>query len=107
MFSDHVYQMSSAEYTDRIILIDLDHVIDNIDYTNAFVDHGFTVIRYEDDLRFRVRYEEVWKSKDGKFAVIADGEKFIPYDVQACAKVFRFSKNDLFPRLNPAVLTFT
>lgn len=104
MFSDYIYKLSSAEYTDRIILIDVDHVAEKTDYTDAFVAHGFEIITYKDDLQFRVDYENLWKSKTGKLAIITGLEKYIPYDIQAHAKVFRFSKSDLFPRINPAVL---
>ena len=104
MFGDYVYKVSSAEYTNRMILIDLDHIADSTDYTDAFVSHGFEIIRYENDLHFRIHYERIWKGNSGKISIISDGEKYIPYDIQACAKVFRFSKSDLFPRLNPLIL---
>ena len=59
MFADYVYEKSAAEYYNRLILIDSDHLEDKYHYCAYFAERGFQVIRYEDDLHFRVEYNDV------------------------------------------------
>ena len=55
MFGDYVFRMSSAEYANRILLVDVDHLEESTDYSAGFLAHGFEVVRYTDDLHFRIR----------------------------------------------------
>ena len=100
MFGEYVYKMSSAEYTDRILLLDTDHLEDSTNYSADFLAQGFEIVRYKDDLSFRIEYEEKLKSSNGKLAIVAESEQYIPYDVRRRLVAYVVSLQALFPRLN-------
>ena len=101
MFDEFVYVQSPAEYASRILLIDDDQLETSTGYSACFSARGFEVVRYVDDLWFRVNYEDKIKSGDGKFVVIAKTNQYIPYDLQKRMSPFTVSLVSLFPRLNP------
>ena len=105
MFDDFVYVQSPAEYANRIVLIDEGLLEKSIDYSACFSARGFEVIRYVDDLWFRVNYEDKIKSGDDKFVVIAKSNQYIPYDLQKRMTPFTISLTNLFPRLNSDAIT--
>ncbi len=100
MFDEFVYVQSPAEYANRILLIDEDQLETRTRYSACFSAHGFEVVRYVDDLWFRVNYEDKIKSGDGKFVVIAKTDQYVPYDLQQRMSPFTVSLASLFPRLN-------
>lgn len=100
MFGEYVYKMSSAEYTDQILLMDTDHLEDSTNYSAAFLTKGFEIVRYKDDLSFRIECEEKLKSNNGKLAILAESEQYIPYDVRRRLVAYAVSLQGLFPRLN-------
>ena len=100
MFSNYVYEQSAAAYTDRIILIDADHLEQTTNYSACFQAEGFRMIRYTDDLSFRISEERAWKSDEGKLAILADPDQYIPYDILQRGKTYYVTKKILFPRLN-------
>ena len=104
MFGDYVYEKSSAEYADRLLLIDEDHLDKTIDYRADFQSHGFDVICYKDDLSFRIEYEDKVKNPGGKIVIIAESEKYIPYDVRRRLRAYAVSLSNLFPRLDVQAL---
>lgn len=104
MFGDYVYEQSSAEYSSKILLIDEDHLESKTNYSADFSAHGFDVVRFDNDLRFRIDYEQKLKSKDKKIVVIAEAEQYIPYDIQRRLRAYVVSLAQLFPRLNADVL---
>lgn len=104
MFSNYVYEQSAAAYTDRIILIDADHLEPTMNYSACFRDEGFRMIRYLDDLSFRISEERAWKSDEGKLAILADPDQYIPYDILQRGKTYYVTKKILFPRLNTTVI---
>ena len=50
MFGNYVYEKSSAQYNDRIIIIDNDNLEEITNYSASFKEHDFKVIKYKDDL---------------------------------------------------------
>lgn len=100
MFGEYVYKMSSAEYTNRILLMDTDHLEDSTNYSADFQARGFEIVRYKDDLSFRIEGEEKLKSNNGKLAILAESEQYIPYDVRRRLVAYAVSLQGLFPRLN-------
>ena len=104
MFGDYVFRMSSAEYSNRILLVDVDHLEGSTNYSAGFLAHGFEVVRYTDDLHFRIEYEEKLKAGNEKIAVIAESEQYIPYDLRRRLTAYAVSLSTLFPRLNADVL---
>ena len=62
------------------------------------------MIRFTDDLSFRIKYEEKLKSGVGKIAVLADSTTYVPYDIRCRFRGYSVSLSKLFPKLNALVL---
>ena len=105
MFGDYVYERSAAQYTDKILLLDDGALDSRTDYLSAFSAHGFEVVRYADDLTFRIGYEEKLRTPGKKMAVLARTGQYIPYDVRQRCRTCVVTLENLFPRLNTAALT--
>ena len=87
MFARFVFEKSSAEYTDKIFLIDTDDLDSKTRYCDYFAAQGFSVVYYENDLLFRSEHDDAITGK-GKYAVIASGNVYIPYDIRRCFRFF-------------------
>ena len=103
MFARFVFEKSSAEYSDRVFLIDSDGLESKTHFSDYFAAQGFQIIRYENDLQFRIDYDDIVEG-DGKYAVIAPDDVYIPYDIRTNYRIFKVSLTELFPRLNTAVI---
>lgn len=104
MFADYVYEKSGAKYTDKILLIDTDHLIKKTRLMECFKEYGFEIVEYRDDISFRIEYEEKVKSKESRIAVVSKPEQYIPYDLRRRFTAYEVSLTELFPRLNTAAL---
>ncbi|MDD6488469.1 MAG: PglZ domain-containing protein [Clostridia bacterium] len=104
MFGDYVFEKSSAPYTDKILLLDDDNLNSRANYISVFSAHGFEIVRYTDDLTFRIKYEEKLKTFGEKMAVIAHSEQYIPYDLLIRLTSYIVSLENLFPKLNTTML---
>lgn len=104
MFADYVYEKSAAKYADKILLIDADHLAEDTRFTDGFKARGFEIVVYHDDLSFRIEYEEKIKTGEGRIAVVATPDQYVPYDLRQRMTAYKVSLADLFPRLNTAVL---
>ena len=62
MFGEYVYEKSSAEYEDLILLIDEDDLEEKTEYSSFFYERGFSIVRYENDLIYRSNIEDRVKS---------------------------------------------
>ena len=104
MFGDYVFEKSSAQYTDKILLLDDENLNSRANYISAFSAHGFEIVRYTDDLTFRIEYEKKLKTSGEKMAIIAYTEQYIPYDVHRRLSAYMVSLEKLFPKLHTATL---
>ncbi len=102
MFGDYVLKKTSAIYDERILFIDDDDLDEKTHYSEDFSAYGFEVVRYQDDLSFRLAYDG--KLDEGKLIVIAHSDDYIPYDIQCRLRTYRLSLSALFPELNVEVL---
>ena len=107
MFADLLYEKSSAAYENHVLLIVEDAVDDKTEDGTYFVGKGFQIIRYENDLVYRVKHEEAVKEGDSKILMLASPKVYIPYDVQKSFRVFKVSLAKLFPKLNVSVVKRT
>lgn len=103
MFASFVFEKSSAEYTDKIFLIDTDNLESKTNYCAYFAAQGFQIIRYENDLLFRVEHDDAITGS-GKYAVIAAAGVYIPFDIRQIFRCFDVSLPELFPKLNTAAI---
>jgi hypothetical protein len=101
MFSQYVFEKTYASNASRMILIDEDDLEERTHYTDEFSHRGFQVIRYKDDLSFRIEWEERFKNGPDKYLILAKTDAYIPYDVlKACGSYrFKISLMNLFPLL--------
>ena len=104
MFGDYVYEQASAQYTDRILLIDSDNLEEQTHYSADFLAHDFDVLYYIDDLQFRIKYQEMLESSDKKLAVLVKPNMYVPYDIQRRLRSYSVSFAKLFPNLDAATL---
>jgi len=104
MFGDYVFEKSSAQYADKILLLDDENLNSRANYLSAFSAHGFEIVSYTDDLNFRIEHEEKLRTNCGKTAVIANTEQYIPYDVYCRLSAYMISLEKLFPKLHPEPL---
>ena len=107
MFADLLYEKSSAAYEKHVLLIEEDALEDKTEYCAYFAGKGFRIIRYENDLVYRVKHEEAVRAGDSKILMLASSGVYIPYDVQKCFRVFKVSLAKLFPKLNASVVKRT
>ena len=87
MFADLLYEKSSAAYEKHVLLIEEDSLEDKTEYCAYFAGKGFQVIHYENDLVYRVKYEDIVKAGDSQILMLAAPGTYIPYDVQKCFRV--------------------
>ena len=104
MFADYVFEKSSAQYTDKVLLLDDENINNRNDYLSVFAAQGFEIVKYTDDLNFRIEYEKKIRSVDKKLAVICCSDQYIPYDIYHQFSVYVVSFENLFPKLAPVVL---
>lgn len=104
MFADYVFEMSSAQYSEKILLIDDENLNSRTDYAAAFSAHGFEIVNYADDLSFRLNYEVKLKTSGVKLAIFSKSDAYIPYDIHRRLRVYRVALSSLFPKLNADVL---
>lgn len=100
MFANYVFEKSDAKYKDKILLIDDDQLYSKVNYISAFSAHGFEIVKYTDDLTFRIEYEEMLKLTCKKLLLIASSEQYIPYDVRSTLYTYILSLENLFPKLH-------
>lgn len=104
MFGDYVLKLSSAQYNNRILVIDDDNLEATTHYSAVFQAQGFEVAHYTDDLSFRLKYEDKVKQTNEKLLVLANSSCFIPYDLHCRLRACTLSMDRLFPMLNTEVL---
>lgn len=104
MFGEYVYGNSPAAYANLIWINDADRLNRIAAYSSAFAEHGFEVVEYQDDLSFRIGYEQKVKSGNEKLAVMSYGKAYIPYDILTRFTAYTVSLRALFPKLNFNVL---
>lgn len=106
MFQQYVYEKTYASNTSRMILIDGDGLEEKTHYSKEFIDRGFQIIRYKDDLQFRIEWEDRFKRGQEKYLILAVPNAYIPYDMRKMCDGFYFlvSLAYLFPKLNAECL---
>ena len=104
MFASLLYERASAAYEKHILLLEEDALEEKTGYCAYFRDKGFAVLHYNNDLEYRVDYEERVKQGEEKILLLAKPGAYIPYDVIKSFRVTRVSLAELFPKLNAVAL---
>lgn len=103
MFAEYLFKFSSAKYDSHILLIDVDNLEEATHFSEYFDKQCFQVIRYIDDLQFRVQFSDALKDC-GRYLIIAHPDDYIPYDIFKRFRCTDISLANLFPKLNVAAL---
>ena len=103
MFAEYLFRLSSAEYESHILLMDTDDLEAKTKFSEYYAKHSFQIIRYVDDLWFRVLYTDALMD-NGRYLVIARSDDYIPYDIYKKFRCMDISLAKLFPKLNAVVL---
>lgn len=102
MLGEYVFNESNAAFCTSVLLVDHD-VEECAGYAYAFERRGFVVVRWGDDLAFRVRWEEALKAGE-KLAVVAHDGDYVPYDLALLMQRYDVTLGRLFPKLDTATL---
>lgn len=62
VFAEYVYEKTYAFNATRMVLYDEDGLEEKTHYLEEFENRGFQIIRYKDDLSFRIEWEERFKN---------------------------------------------
>lgn len=103
MFDNYVFEKSSAQYSNKILLLDDDQLDEITGYSAGFLSNGFEVVKFKDDLSFRLEWEDKVKDIEKKIVVIANSGSYIPYDMWRRMRGYTISFSKLFPKLNPEI----
>ena len=102
MLEDLVYRESNACYSTSVLLVD--HGVEaRCEYAGIFERNGFTVVRWEDDLRFRIDWEGALKAGE-RLCVIVGRDDYVPYDLRQLMQVYEVSLGRMFPKLDVRTL---
>jgi len=106
MFGDYVFEKSGAQYTNRVLLWDDDDLMVQTNYIATFVEKGFQIVMYSDDLAFRIQHMDKLVDANAKLAVIAYSNQYVPYDIRTELREYQVTRINLFPKLNSDRLRF-
>lgn len=98
MFDGYFLNIASAQYEDRILIIDTINLQAKVDYMSNLKKNGFELVLYQNDLQLRLDLESCKAAE--KIAIIAHPMDYIPYDIKQRFFCFELKLESLFPRLN-------
>ena len=104
MFANMLYEKTSAKYEQRILIWDEENFIHKSAYDAVFSEQGFHVIRYQNDLEFRINHENEFKTSTDKYLIMARTGQYVPYDIRSRCREYTANYGSLFPKLNEAAL---
>lgn len=102
MLGEYVFNESSAAFCTSVLLVD--HGLEGrFKYLHTFERRGFTVVHWEDDLAFRIGWEDALKNGK-KLTVVVRSDDYVPYDLVQLMQRYDVSLERLFPKLDAATL---
>lgn len=103
MFKSYFFNKASAQYEDRLLLLDTINMQAKVDYMSILKKNGFDLVLYQNDLQLRLDLERCKAAE--KIAIIAHSKDYIPYDIKQQFFCFELKLESLFPRLNAEAIT--
>ena len=105
MFDGYFLNKVSAQYEDRLLIIDTINLQAKVDYMSILKKNGFDLVLYQNDLQLRLDLE--CRKAAEKIAIIAHPMDYIPYDIRQRFFCFELKLESLFTRLNAeAIINF-
>lgn len=102
MFDGYFLNIASAQYEDRLLILDTINLQAKVDYMNILRKNGFELVCYTNDLQLRLDLESCKAAE--KIAIIAHPMDYIPYDIKQRFFCFELKLESLFPRLNAGAI---
>ena len=102
MFNGYFLDITSAQYEDKILIIDTINLRAKVDYMDILRKNGFELVFYANDLQLRLDLESCKNAE--KIAILAQPKDYIPYDIKQRYFSFEIKYESLFPRLNAEAL---
>jgi hypothetical protein len=104
MFKEYLAEKLSVGYENKLLIFDLDSLMERYDYRKILSEHGFKCFDYNDAEYFRFIYEDKIRHSNDKSAVIVVSEIYVPYDIRKSFYNINLSFSTLFTKLNSKVL---
>lgn len=104
-FGRYVYDQSPAKYSDKVLVIDDEHLKRKENIDTEFRQNGFEIIDYTDDLSFRIEHEANLKKEGKKMAIFTETGKYVPYDLLKRMKAYTVTMQKLFAEIETDALT--
>lgn len=93
-----------TDFEAKVLVWDLDHILDQTDVLMHLMNDGFKIERYEDIEAFRYIYETKIKGFPYKTIVVIQEDLFVPYDIRQAFFQIHISLSVIFPHLNTYIL---
>lgn len=100
MFGRYVFEKTPAVYTNKVLIIDMEFLLEKSDIVDVFRAHSFRMIWYKDDLSIRLEHMTEIMNPAEKIVLVARTDQYIPYDIQKKFTKYELKMQDLFPMLN-------
>ncbi|MDA8227468.1 MAG: BREX-3 system phosphatase PglZ [Desulfitobacterium hafniense] len=105
MLCDDLKEKLALGFVDLILVIDIDELAVKCDIKSIVLEAGYEFIYYTDTLEFRYYYENNLRNRDNKKVfVLADAEKYIPYDIQKRFYMVEIGYSTFFYNLDVAAI---
>lgn len=99
MFDLYLFNAVNADFYNKIILYDKDHLLQLSDYLESFKQAGFQIIYYKNDLEFRKLCGKSIHDSKEKLLIIVDNNEYIPYDILRISKKYPIKLSNFFDGL--------
>ena len=66
MIAEYIYEKAEADYSNRVLLMDLDDIESLTNYSTYFSIKGFSIIHYQNDLQLRSEHDNAFYDDNGK-----------------------------------------
>lgn len=99
MFDLYLFNAVTADYCNKIILYDNDHLLQLGDHLDIFKRAGFQIVYYKNDLEFRKSYGKSIHDSKKKMLIIVDNNEYIPYDILRISKKYPIKLSNFFDGL--------
>lgn len=104
MIAEYIYEKAEADYSNRVLLMDLDDLESLTHYSTYFSLKGFSIIHYQNDLQLRSEHDNAFYDDNGKYLLIVSKESYIPYDIIRRYRCTNITLSAIFPKLNTSVI---
>ena len=104
MIAEYIYEKAEADYSNRVLLMDLDDLESLTHYSTYFSLKGFSIIHYQNDLLLRSEHDNAFYDNNGKYLLIVSKESYVPYDIIRRYRCTNISLSAIFSKLNISVI---